>query len=367
MKVALVHELLTTRGGAERVLKILADMFPDAPVYTLLFDERKMSDLFPKERVRGYLAPLFGYNHHLYLKKFPSVVESWDFSTFDLVISSSSAFAHGIITNGRPKHLCYVHSPARYLWDSTHDVLRRAGTGILGPLKRRYLERAFHNLRIWDSEAAERPDLLLANSRTVQRRIELYWRRESEVLYPPVDSFWFEPGEIANRKSQIANPFYLIVSTLSPYKRIDLAIQACNALGRTLIVVGEGRDRRRLERMAGPTVRFLGRRRNEEIRDLYRGAAAVLFPCEDDFGLVPVEAQACSTPVIAYRAGGALETVLEGGTGEFFDEQTPISLQQTLQKFEQKKYSSDACSQNARQFSAERFIEGIHRGMKRLS
>src|SRR3989344_7386191 len=209
MKIALVHELLTRRGGAERVLRIIADMFPEAPIYTLLYDESKLGAWFPKERVhpsaihrslKFRLLPnfqfsifnfQFRFNHHLYLSQFPSAVEAWDFSEFDLVISTSSACAHGIITNGKPKHLCYVHSPARYLWDRTHDVLERAGQGLFGGLRRRHLEKTFHRLRIWDTESAERPDMLLAASKEVQRRIELYWRRESEVLTPPISDHWF--------------------------------------------------------------------------------------------------------------------------------------------------------------------------------
>jgi hypothetical protein len=195
MKVALVHELLTMRGGAERVARIFAEMFPDAPIYTLLYNEKKLCDWFPKERIRtSALQPHFPFstfhfpfNHHLYLSQFPAAVESWDFSEFDVVLSSSSAFVHGIITNSAPKHLCYVQSPARYLWDRSQDVLQRAGSGLLGPLKHRYLSKKFHDLRTWDTEAADRPDTLIAASNEVQRRIELYWRRESDVIYPPID------------------------------------------------------------------------------------------------------------------------------------------------------------------------------------
>src|SRR3989338_8623295 len=183
MKVALVHELLTMKGGAEHVFKILTEMFPDAPIYTLLYDEKKLGDWFPKERIRTSALQKFArfsLNHHYYLPWFPQTVEQWDFSEFDLVISSSSAFVHGIITNGNPKHLCYVHSPARYLWDRTHEILDRASRGPLGALRKRHLEKTFHKLRIWDTESSERPDMLLVASKEVQRRTMLYWRRESE-------------------------------------------------------------------------------------------------------------------------------------------------------------------------------------------
>src|SRR3989339_529989 len=341
MKVALVHELLTMRGGAERVLKILADMFPDAPIYTLLFDERKLGDWFPRERIRTSTlqkhAELinfpfsifhfpFGFNHHLYLSRFPGAVEAWDFFDFDLVISSSSAFAHGIITNGKPKHLCYVHSPARYLWDRTHDVLERADRGLFGGLKRRHLERVFHDLRLWDAEVADRPDALLAASGEVRRRIELYWRRESNVIYPSVDDFWFAtnphstphphptPHPTPNPHPN-PTPYALVVSTLVPYKRIDLAIRACEQASISLKIVGEGPAMTSLKRMAGKNTEFYGYRQSDELKDLYRSAKLTIVPGEEDFNLVALESMACGTPVLAYRAGGPLETVVEGKTG----------------------------------------------------
>ena len=361
MKIALVHELLTMKGGAERVLRIVAGMFPDAPIYTLLYDEQKLGDWFPASRVIpaklpfpfSLFPPPYKYNHHLCLSAFPGAVEQWDFSQFDLVLSFSSAFAHGIITNNEPKHLCYVHSPARYLWDRTHDVLEQAGKGPLGFARRWHLERQFHKLRVWDAESAARPDALLAASKEVQRRIELYWRRESEVMYPPIDNFWlehtFHPGAMEHPD------YYLIVSNLVRYKRIDLAIAACEQAGRHLKIVGTGPDMRRLKKLAGPHTEFYGFRENEELGDIFAGARATLFPGEEDFGLVPLESFACGTPVIAYGAGGALETMIEGETGEFFTEQTPDSLVQAMQKLEQKTYSKEKLTARAKEFSQEKF------------
>jgi len=365
MKIALVHELLTMRGGAERVLKVLADLYPEAPIYTLLYDEKKLSDWFPPERVivakppfiHSLLPAKFKYNHHLYLKHFPHMVESFDFSGFDRVLSTSSAFTHGIITNGKPRHICYVHSPARYLWDRTHDVIEQGSHGILGPLKKHYLQSTFHKLRIWDAEVAARTDVLLSASAEVQRRIELYWRRESQVIHPPIDNFWLSKtfGE-----TQKENPHYfLIVSSLVQYKRIDLAIKACNNLGLHLKIVGEGPDRKRLEKIAGKTIEFYGYRNSDELGDLYADAIAVLFPGEEDFGLVPLEAMACGTPVIAHRSGGALETIIEHKTGEFFDDATVESLQTSVQKFDQKKYSKEDCKQRASEFSMKKFTDEI--------
>ena len=360
MKVALVHELLTMKGGAERVLKVFADMFPDAPIYTLLHDDAAVGDWFPRERIRHstlHKWSVLSTNHHLFLSHMSAAVEAWDFSEFDLVISSSSAFVHGIITNGNPKHLCYVHSPARYLWDRTHDVLEQAGRGPFGFLRRKYLSYVFHKLRIWDAESAARPDQLLAASKEVQRRIELYWRRESVVLHPPIDTAWFVPQ--AGTPASDTKNYYLIVSTLAPYKRIEIAIEACNKLGTRLLIAGSGRAEHKLRSIAGPTVEFLGFQNDAQLRTLYSEARAVIFPGEEDFGLVPLESQACGTPVIAQKTGGALETIIEGRTGEFFIEPNAESLLKIMQKFDPTKYSSDECRKNAERFSRKEFEKKI--------
>ncbi len=354
------------RGGAERVLRILAEMYPDAPIYTLLYDEKKLGEWFPKERVRtSNINPSRGFNHHLYLKQFPKAVEAWDFSEFDLVISSSSAFAHGIITNGKPKHLCYVHSPARYLWDRTHDVLERANRGPFGFFKKKYLESAFHSLRLWDAEVAPRPDKLIAASKEVQRRIQLYWDRQSDIIYPPIADHWFQIREPIT--AQMEHPdYFLIVSTLVPYKRIDLAIDACNQLKRHLKIVGEGPDMQRLKKMAGPTIHFYGWRENDELADLFTSAQATLIPGEEDFGLVPLESMATGTPVIAYGRGGVKETVLEGVTGAFFPENTVESLCEILTSFDPKEYSPQKCKEQAAKFSQSEFEHKIRSAVNSL-
>lgn len=364
MKVALVHELLTMKGGAEQVLKVLSEMFPDAPIYTLLYDEKKLGDWFPNERVRtSFVQPnlLFGrwqLNHHLYLSEFSKAVEAWDFLDYDVVISSSSAFAHGILTNVKPKHISYIHSPARYLWDRTHDVLNRAGKGPLGWMKRRMLERTFHKLREWDSEAAERADVLLAASKEVQRRIQLYWRRESQVIYPPIDPFWIESA-----KSQVPSTkegdYFFIASTLVPYKRVDLAIEAANQLQIPLKIAGDGPDKARLQKIAGPNVEFVGFKNKEDLAHLYAGAKATLFVGDEDFGIVPLESMACGTPVIGMRKGGALETIIEGKTGTFFDAPTAESLASAMATFDASKFSAEVCHDHTKQFSRKEFEKNI--------
>lgn len=368
MKVALVHELLTMRGGAERTLRVFAEMFPDAPIYTLLYDKNAMGDWIDPARVRPSTLQRWAgvsANHHLYLKHFPAAAEAWDFSPYDLVISSSSAFAHGILTNGNPKHLCYVHSPARYLWDRTHDVLDRAGKGALGPLKRAYLHRTFHRLRVWDAESAPRPDRLLAASAEVQRRIELYWRRESTVLHPPLDDAWLDGPVPKTGMPATADRYFLVVSTLAAYKRVELAVEACRQADVRLKIAGDGPARAALERLAGPKTEFLGFQTESQLRALYAGATATLFPGEEDFGLVPLESMACGTPVIAYRAGGALETVTKE-TGTFFDAPAPQALAETIRTFDACKYAADACRAQATGFGRKRFEEAVRGEMDAL-
>lgn len=350
------------RGGAERVLRILADMYPEAPIYTLLYNEKRLGDWFPKERIRTPRIPFpqkllpgnARYNHHLYLRKFPQMIESFDFSEFDLVVSTSSAFAHGSITNGNPKHLSYINAPARYLWDRTHDVLETASKGIFGPFKKRYLETTFHTLRIWDAETSARPDKLLAASKDVERRIELYWRRESDVVYPPIDSYW-----LTHPLQKTGSAYFVVASTLVAYKNIELAIDACNALALPLKIVGDGPHKRALQKRAGKTVEFLGYTSRDELRKIYAGASALLFPGIEDFGIAPLEAMSCGTPVIAYRAGGPLETIIDGKTGAFFNEQNSESLQKVLQNFDPNLYSKDTCRARAEQFSQDIFTQNI--------
>lgn len=366
MRVALVHELLTMKGGAERVLQIFADMFPDAPIYTLLHDETIANELLPgrhivRSALQKYAA--ISKNHHLYLPFFPRAAEAWDFSAFDLVISSSSACTHGIITNGNPKHLSFVNSPARYLWDRFHDVSAHTSN----PIARGYLSCVAHRLRIWDSEAAMRPDAYICSSKEVQRRIQLYWNRESEVVYPPIDEMWFNTGLQTHNTSLITHNYFLIVSTLARYKNIDLAIEACNKLKLPLVIVGTGADEARLKTLAGPTVTFFGHVPTADLPGLYAGATATIFPGYEDFGLVPLESFACGTPVIAYRGGGALETVIEGETGTFFDAQTSDSLMKTLQyvtlgltNSDHKKYSKEKCQLQAQKFNRSTFEQKIY-------
>ncbi len=334
-------------------------MFPDAPVYTLFYDEKKLGDLFPKERVHtSTLQPFskISSNHHLYLPWFRRAVEAWDFGRYDLVLSSSSAFAHGCITRNKTKHLSYIHSPARYLWDRTHDVMERSST-----LKKIYGNHLFPRLRQWDCDAASRAHAFLAASHEVQRRIQLYWRKPSTVVHPPVADSWF----IADGKHHVRSHF-LIVSTLTPYKRIDLAIEACNRLKMPLKIAGTGPQMRALQKMAGPTVEFLGHLTVEQLQPYYRTAYATLVPGEEDFGLVPVESMASGTPVLAFAKGGPLETVIEDKTGTFFAEQSIETLMNALKQFDHKKYTGEDCRTRAEYFRQSEFVQKIESSIATL-
>lgn len=307
MKVAIVHELLTVRGGAERVARVLAGMYPDADVFTLLYDERALGDWFPRERVRtSRLQPIAAltrqFNHHLYLPFFRSAVEAWDFSGYDLIVSSSSAFIHGLRVPDGTAHVCYVHAPARYLWDKKDDVL-----GRMSAPARFCASRLFQRLRQWDALSANRPTALVAASAAVQRRIEQYWDRESTVVHPFADDLWFS---VPPKHDPTPEGPCLIVASLRAYKNIERAIDACRRANVPLSIVGDGSARASLEAHArGADVRFHGRCEGEALRGAYRSARALLVPGEEDFGINAVEALACGTPVITVRGGGTTELI----------------------------------------------------------
>ncbi|MCX6811736.1 MAG: glycosyltransferase [Candidatus Berkelbacteria bacterium] len=330
MKVALVHDFLNNFGGAERVLKDLSDIFPDAPIYCLLYDANKLPQFKDKEVIQSSLSKYPGFikKRDVFLRpRAPKAIEEFDLSKFDVVISNTNSFCKGVITPPSTLHISYIHSPTRYLWDYKDEYLEEHN--VRG-LKRYFLEKLFLGLRIWDYEAAQRPDYIIANSKNVAQRIKKYYRRKSHVIYPGTDLDKFELGE---KKED----FYLIVSRLSKYKKVDLAIRACNKLKKKLIIIGEGSDREYLKNIAGHSVEFKGFLPDKEVRKYYQKAKAFLFPAEEDFGLTPVEAMASGTSVIAYKKGGLLETVSEGLSGIFFKKQTVTGLCQAIEQFEKTK------------------------------
>lgn len=359
MKVALVHDWLMSMRGGERCLEVLCELFPEADLFTLLHHRGMVSPAIERLRIRtSFIQRLPAaqrlYRH--YLPLFPTAIERFDFHGYDLIISSSHCVAKGAQRPAGALHISYTYTPMRYAWDLYGDYF----DGWSGPLKSWVLPAIMGRLRRWDLRACGRVDHFVAISRHVAGRIQRHYHREADVIYPPVDVGRF-------RLSRETGSYYLIVSALVPYKRIDLAVQACTRLGLPLKVAGWGPEERRLRSQAGPTVEFLGRCSDEELVPLYAGCRAVIFPGEEDFGIVPVEAQASGKPVIAYGKGGALETVVPLGapsavpTGVLFYEQTVDGLMQAIGLFEKEAgdFEPERLRAHAMQFDRPIFKDHI--------
>jgi len=355
MKVALVHESLTRLGGAERVLAEMHSIYPSAPIYALLHEDRVVQNLFPDAHVHlSFLRRFPEYvrkRERLFLPILPVVPETFDLSLYDVVISSASAFAKGVVTRPGTLHICYCHSPTRYLWDWYPQIFKE---NSFGKFRGSLLAILLHYLRLWDQAAARRVDKFIANSKATQERIRKYYGRDSEVIYPPVDVNKFKPTE----KNE---GYFLVVSRLSPYKRVDLAVNAFNKLEIPLVIVGEGRERQKLEKMSQKNIKFKGFVPDKELPEIYAGARALIFPGEDDFGIVPVEAMASGKPVIALKKGGAIETIIPGVTGEFFEEPHEAILAEVVRQFLEKEetYRTDLIRTQAEKFSKENFRNKI--------
>ncbi|OGY62489.1 MAG: hypothetical protein A2745_02535 [Candidatus Harrisonbacteria bacterium RIFCSPHIGHO2_01_FULL_44_13] len=351
MRVALVYDYLNQYGGGERVLEVLMEIFPEAPIYALLYDSARTCGKFEGRKIIASFLNFFpgaAKHHRWFFPLMPFAVEWWDFSDFDLVISISASFAKGVKTKPPTRHLCYLLTPTRFLWDESEQRINEELPVFLRPLAR----LAVGGLRKWDFAAAQRPDVLIPISRHIKKEAREKYRRQTEkVIYPPVCA----ELRIKNYELGITQPFYLIVSRLIPYKRIDIAIKACESIGRNLKIIGVGRDFARLKKLAGKHTEFLGGL-NDERRDFYlANAKAFLMPQVEDFGIAPVEAMARGTSVIAYAKGGALETIKDGISGIFFDQQTPESLVATIQRFEKMRFDWQKISQSVQKFSRENF------------
>lgn len=365
LKVALVHDWLVSRGGGERVLKTLHDAFPHAPIYTLVYDGSNAPSWTKECDIRTtYIQKWPGAkSHHKMLLGFmPKAWESLDFSGYDLVISSCSSCCKGIITGPETLHVCLCYSPTRYLWDLYYEYLENASA-----FKRPFIKSVVHKVRMWDYLAAQRPNIFVADSDFVGKRISKFYRRESITLHPGLscESFRGAPAE--------PEDYYLVVSRFVRYKRVDLAIEACNLLGRHLVVIGSGGEEESdLKSIAGDTVEFVGQVSDEELRRYYSHAKAFLFPGLEDYGLTPVEAQAAGTPVLAFGQGGALETVVNGETGLFFFEQTPESVAACIESFEGNgvSCSREDIKRHASRFSEEEYMAElkslIEEGLKQI-
>lgn len=350
MKVALVHDWLTDYGGAERVLLEMHGLFPQAPVYTSLWQPRNLPPAFDKIEIRpSFLQglPKGLRKHRLLLPLMPLAFEAFDLEDCDLVLSSSHACAKGVLTGPQTLHVAYLHTPLRYAWDMTHAYLRP-----LPAWQRMAAHPLLHYLRLWDQLNTGRIDHLLCNSRFVQQRIRKYYQRDATVLYPPVDVPAAPP-------LRTAEDFYLVVGRHVPYKRVDLAIETFKANRRRLLVVGDGPEHARLRAMAAPNIEFLGEVPRPRLEQLYQSARGLIFSPLEDFGIVPVEAQAHGCPVLAYGRGGACETVLDGETGVFFDTQSPASLQQAITRFEAQSFDPLRLHAHAGSFAAAHFARRL--------
>jgi glycosyltransferase involved in cell wall biosynthesis len=377
LKIALVHDFLLYYGGAEKVLEALTEMFPEAPIYTLLYDKERMRGKFQGKDIRtSFLQkfPRFLRKHHKWLLPFYSTAsETFNLRDFDLVISSSSAWSKGIITKLNTVHIAYIHSPMRFVWDYNEKYLKDQRKEKLKFLARPFLSY----LRIWDRLAADRPDYLIANSRYTQERLKKYYRRDSVVIYPPAFAgvIAIPPGRekqslsntVGESKDGIAaaaplprndkNSYFLIVSRLSRYKKVDLAVEAFNKLGLPLVVIGEGSDKKHLEKIAGKNIKILGWQKKEELNKYYQNARAFIFPSVDDFGITVVEAMSYGVPVIALQRGGVMESVEEGITGLFFRSQVPEILADAVRRFIEKEpsFERENIKKRAEDFSKEKF------------
>lgn len=362
MRVALVHDYLNQYGGGERVLEALSNLFPEAPIYTLFYDKKRTGFAFEGKDIRtSFLQkiPFISRAHHLFPILMPLGIESFDLSSYDLVISSSASFAKGIITGPETLHICYCHTPTRYLWqDSSSYVEDTRYPRIL----KFWIPLATAYLRVWDRQAAKRPDFLFANSQFVQRRIAKYYGRKSKVIHPPVNFNFFARSKGGPGPPQDA--YFLMVGRLVPYKRFDIAVRACTNLGVPLKIIGDGPERKYLERIAGPTIEFVGLVSERILPDYYRGAKALLFPQEEDFGITALEAMASGKPLIAYKGGGAVEIVEEGKTGIFFDKQTSESLAEAIGLYSSYVFDAQYIREAARGYGRENFLcnirEAIH-------
>jgi glycosyltransferase involved in cell wall biosynthesis len=351
MKTAIVHDWLNQIGGAEDVLEKLVEIYPDVPVYTSLYWRDGMPNHWLEWDIRTSFIDHLPFAHkrqQLYFPLYPLAFEQFDFREYDLVISNKSGFCHGIITDPETLHICYCLTPTRYVW-RYHQYAEQEN---LGALLRTVMPPFLTNLRQWDRLAADRVDHFIAISQTIRQRIAKIYRRESTIIYPPVDTSRFASAAV---RSGDIDDYYLIVGRLVPYRRIDILIDAFNKMDKPLVIAGSGRDRERLQKLAGPTIDFLGFVPDEDLPDLMARCRAFMWPGEEDFGISPIQAMAAGRPVIAYAAGGALETVIPGRTGMLFYEQTTEAIIEAVDQFDEHALDSLAISAFAAQFDTIQF------------
>jgi len=348
-RVALVHDFLLDLRGAERVFLALCDLYPDADIFTAVYDPVGTEGRFADRRIHtSFLQKLHpdATSFRRLLPLYPYAMEGLDLSGHDLVLSSSSAWAHGVLPSENAVHVCYCHNPFRYAWNAREATLRARG-----PVMRAALGVVMQRWRQWDWIAAQRVDRYIANSETTRRRIARYFTRDAEVVHPPVEVERFSPGAVGDH--------YVVLSELMPHKRIELAVRAFNELRRPLVIIGDGPDARRLRRLAGPTIRFTGRVTDAEVARLLAGARALIVTATEEFGIAAVEAQAAGRPVVALAEGGVTESVQEGRTGVFYEQATPEALAAVVAAFDPFSVDPADCVANARRFGRETFAREI--------
>ena len=357
LQVALAHDWLTGMRGGERVVELLCQGFPDAPIYTLIHDRNAVSESINRHPVQTSVlqhVPGITRSYRYFLPLHPWAISRFQPAPADLLISTSHCVAKGLPRPPGALHLCYCFTPMRYAWTFYDEYFGR------NPVKAAILKPILKRLRRWDRENADGVDRFVAISHHVQKRIQAFYGRESDVVYPPVDIERCTPGEDGH------DGFDLVVSALVPYKRVDLAVRTYTEFGYPLTVVGSGTEYQRLRAMAGANITFLGWRSDAEIVALYRRCRLLVFPGEEDFGIVPVEAQACGRPVVAYGRGGALETVVAGETGLFFEQQTPDSLRDAVERCAATRWDLDHLRNHAGRFSTRNFVAGLAESVQRL-
>lgn len=361
MKVALVHDYLVQYGGAERVLEAFTELFPEAPIFTLLYDREAMHGRFEGRDIRtSFLQklPWARRNHRLFPPLMPLAIEQFNFRGFDMVLSDSSSYAKGVITGPETLHISYMHTPMRYAWDDCHKYVEDFG---LSRIVKRFVPFFMSPIRLWDQVSASRPDHIIANSRFVADRIAKYYRRESEVIHPPVDAGLFHVTPDRERKE-----YFLMVGRLIAYKRHDIAIRAFNELKLPLKIIGRGPELDRLRRLAGPTIEFLGRVPDKELPRYYGECRAFVFPQEEDFGIVAFEAFASGRPLIAFRGGDIPEHLEEGKMGVFFDRQTSEDIVAAVRKFRESDYDPEHIRKKALAFDRSIFTQKIRVYLNRV-
>lgn len=356
MKIALVHDYLVQRGGAENILKIFTEIFPDAHIYTFFYDYKKFQDILKGKKIYSSFLqkiPFIAKHYQWTLPFMPRIIESFDFSSYDIVLSNTSAFAKGIITGPNTTHICYCHTPTRYLWIDSEEYVRELK---YNKFIKKVIPALLKNLRQWDTRAARRVNKYLTNSFEVHQRIHKYYNRDSEIIYPPVN---ISNYYVSNVEIDPSKGYYLIGGRLVAYKRYDVVVTSFSRMGIKLKIFGEGPEEQKLKKMARTNIEFLGRISEYKKIDLMSKCVAFIHPQVEDFGITAVETMAAGRPVIAYRAGGVMESIVDGVTGEFFREQTWESLAETVIKFRPEKFDSQKIRAQAEKFGVERFKREI--------